>query len=92
MATEWDLGIVGGGCRQPIGNEDEIHRRGDQRHHRQALTDMTTRASTQGSTPFLLAGIVEINGGARLIANIALVENNARLGAQIAKEYATLPR
>lgn len=35
-------------------------------------------------TPWLLARIVEITGGRSLATNIALVENNARLGAQIA--------
>ena len=40
------------------------------------------------ATPYLLGRIVEITGGASLTANIALVRNNARLGAAIAKEYA----
>jgi pseudouridine-5'-phosphate glycosidase len=40
------------------------------------------------ATPFLLGRIVEITGGESLRANIALVKNNARLGAQIAVEYA----
>ncbi|MCR9123869.1 MAG: pseudouridine-5'-phosphate glycosidase [Phyllobacteriaceae bacterium] len=35
-------------------------------------------------TPWLLARIVEITGGRSLVTNIALVENNAKLGAQIA--------
>ncbi len=38
-------------------------------------------------TPYLLARIVEITGGDALEANIALVENNARVAARIAKEY-----
>ena len=42
------------------------------------------------ATPYLLGRIVEITGGASLTANIALVNNNARLGAQIAHEYAAL--
>ena len=36
-------------------------------------------------TPFLLARILELTGGASLKTNIALVENNARLAARIAK-------
>ena len=39
-------------------------------------------------TPFLLKRIVELTNGESLEANIALVLNNARLGALIAKEYA----
>ncbi len=35
-------------------------------------------------TPFLLARLVEMTGGRSLDANIALVKNNARLGARIA--------
>ena len=40
------------------------------------------------ATPYLLGRIVEITEGESLVANIALVENNARLGAEIAREYA----
>ncbi|AZO62733.1 MAG: pseudouridine-5'-phosphate glycosidase [Mesorhizobium sp.] len=36
-------------------------------------------------TPFLLSRILEITGGRSLKTNIALVENNARLAAEIAK-------
>jgi pseudouridine-5'-phosphate glycosidase len=42
------------------------------------------------ATPFLLAKVNEITGGASLKANIALIENNARLGAEIAVAYAGL--
>jgi pseudouridine-5'-phosphate glycosidase len=42
------------------------------------------------ATPFLLGRIVELTGGASLEANIALVNNNARLGAAVAKAYAAL--
>lgn len=41
-------------------------------------------------TPFLLAKIVEESGGKSLEANIALVYNNAKVGAQIAKAYSNL--
>ena len=41
-------------------------------------------------TPFLLKTIVEITGGLSLESNIKLVLNNAKLGAQIAKEYCKL--
>jgi pseudouridine-5'-phosphate glycosidase len=40
-------------------------------------------------TPFLLARIFELTEGRSLAANIALVLNNARLGAQIAHEIST---
>lgn len=41
-------------------------------------------------TPFLLKTIVELTGGDSLESNIKLVLNNARVGAEIAKEYAKL--
>lgn len=44
------------------------------------------------TTPYLLARIVELTGGKSLESNIALVLNNAALGAEIAKEYAELRR
>ena len=42
-------------------------------------------------TPFLLARINDISGGRSLVANIALVRNNAALAAQIAVALAHLP-
>ncbi len=42
------------------------------------------------STPFLLGKIVELSDGKSLEANIALVYNNAKVGAEIAAAYAKL--
>lgn len=42
------------------------------------------------STPYLLKTIVELTGGESLESNIKLVLNNAKVGAQIAKEYSKL--
>lgn len=41
-------------------------------------------------TPFLLKNIVEMTNGESLKANIALILNNAKVGANIAKEYAKI--
>ena len=41
-------------------------------------------------TPFLLARMAELSKGATLRANIALLENNARVAAQIARELSSL--
>lgn len=46
--------------------------------------------SGKDSTPFLLKTIVEITGGDSLESNIRLVLNNAKVGANIAKEYCKL--
>lgn len=55
----------------------------------------TAEAASQGITgkavtPFLLQRIFELTDGQSLTANIALVRNNARLGAEIAAQIATL--
>ncbi|MBY4678858.1 pseudouridine-5'-phosphate glycosidase [Marinobacterium arenosum] len=54
-----------------------------------AVADALAQASHHGVrgkalTPFLLARLNELTGGASLDANIALLENNARLAARIA--------
>lgn len=41
----------------------------------------------QQVTPFLLQRVTELTGGASLRANLGLLHNNARLAAQIAKEF-----
>lgn len=57
----------------------------------QALGDMKKQGiHGKEVTPFLLKRVVEITGGDSLEANIALVLNNAVLGARIAKEYCAL--
>ncbi|XP_073944288.1 uncharacterized protein [Choristoneura fumiferana] len=38
-------------------------------------------------TPFILAAVAEATGGASLAANIALIKNNAQVGADIAVEF-----
>jgi pseudouridine-5'-phosphate glycosidase len=43
-------------------------------------------------TPFLLERIATLTGGASLTTNIALIKNNAALGAQIAVELAKIAR
>ena len=59
----------------------------------QAL-NMADEANVKGKdiTPFLLKTIVELTGGDSLESNIKLVLNNAKLGAQIAKELCNLWR
>ena len=42
------------------------------------------------TTPFLLKTITDITGGDSLESNIHLVINNAKVGAEIAKEYAKI--
>lgn len=57
----------------------------------QAQNDADTFGITgKGVTPYLLQRIFELTEGKSLVANIALVRNNARLAAQIASELGRL--
>ena len=57
----------------------------------EALTELDVRGITgQDVTPFLLARIVERSQGRSLLANLALVRNNAATAAQVAVEYAKM--
>ncbi|AKU17024.1 pseudouridine-5'-phosphate glycosidase [Luteipulveratus mongoliensis] len=90
MAAKWDLGIAGGlAVVNPIPEADEIPAGEMDATIEQALADLD-RLGIHGkdATPYLLGRIVELTGGTSLVANIALVKNNARLGARIAKAYA----
>ncbi len=92
MAAKWRLGLAGGvAIVNPIPVEDEIPADEIGVIIEQALADMDAQGiHGKDATPFLLGRIVEITHGASLTANIALVNNNARLGAQVAREYAAV--
>ncbi|SUZ31926.1 Pseudouridine-5'-phosphate glycosidase [Roseibaca ekhonensis] len=79
------LGLPGGQLiANPIPQADEIPRAVIDGWIAQALDDCAGVAAKE-VTPRLLARIFELSDGASLTANIALVRNNARLGAQIAR-------
>ena len=90
MRSAWSLGLRSGiVVANPIPAEDEIPADEIGAIIDQALGDMDRLGITgKDATPYLLGRIVEITDGASLTANIALVRNNARLGAAIAGEYA----
>jgi pseudouridine-5'-phosphate glycosidase len=90
MRAKDDLAIAGGiSVANPIPAEDEIAHEQIDAIIEQALADMAERGITgKDATPYLLGRIVEITGGASLTANIALVKNNAHLGAEIAAAFA----
>lgn len=57
----------------------------------EAILDMEKEGvKGKDETPYLLSKIVELTGGKSLETNIALVLNNAHLGAKIALEYSKL--
>jgi pseudouridine-5'-phosphate glycosidase len=59
-------------------------------HIRQALAEAREQGIIgQAVTPFLLARVSELSGGASLNANLALLLNNARIAAQIAQHLYT---
>jgi len=82
------LGLKGGQLVvNPIPAEAEIPRAEMLPVVEAALAEATARGiSAKAVTPFLLAKIFEATAGRSLTANIALVLNNARLAAQIARE------
>ena len=92
MEAKWRLGLSGGvAIVNPIRVEDEIPADEIGVIIDRALAEMDARGiHGKQATPFLLGRIVEITEGASLAANIALVNNNARLGAQVATAYAAL--
>ncbi|HST80745.1 MAG TPA: pseudouridine-5'-phosphate glycosidase [Kineosporiaceae bacterium] len=93
MRARWGLGISGGiSIANPISADDEIPADQISGIIEQALDEME-KAGIAGkeATPYLLGRIVELTDGESLRTNIALVKNNARLGAQVATEYAAMP-
>ncbi|MCK5736051.1 MAG: pseudouridine-5'-phosphate glycosidase, partial [Spirochaetaceae bacterium] len=57
----------------------------------EALAEAEKRLITgKEITPFLLAKVSEITDGDSLKSNIALIENNVRLGARTVSAYASL--
>ena len=90
MRAQWALGLPGGlVVANPIPPADEIPAEEIGGVIEEALADLDRLGiGGQAATPYLLGRIVELTGGASLTANIALVRNNARLGAAVAAAYA----
>ncbi|MGF7005758.1 pseudouridine-5'-phosphate glycosidase [Aminobacter sp. BE322] len=86
-ATRGALGLGGGMLvANPVPESDEIpaDRMAGYIEAAQKAAEVQN-ISGKAVTPFLLAKILELTNGASLKTNIALVENNARLAARIAK-------
>ncbi|WP_202906523.1 pseudouridine-5'-phosphate glycosidase [Celeribacter ethanolicus] len=81
------MGVKGGQLvANPIPEMDEIPREVIMPFVETALKEAEDKAiHAKEVTPFLLQRIFELTEGASLTANIALVRNNARLAAEIAK-------
>ncbi|RNL80305.1 pseudouridine-5'-phosphate glycosidase [Nocardioides marmorisolisilvae] len=92
MKAKDELGIAGGiSVANPIPEADEIPHERIDAIIEQALGDLDRLGITgKDTTPYLLGRIVEITGGDSLTANIALVKNNAHLGAEIAAAFSKM--
>ena len=83
-----DMGLVGGMLvTNPIPEEYSM----DPEYINKNIADAIEEANQLGikgkeTTPFLLDKIQKLTGGSSLASNIQLVFNNARLGAEVAKE------
>jgi pseudouridine-5'-phosphate glycosidase len=84
--THWALGMRSAVlvC-QPLSPDEEIPQERITGVIRQVREQARARGiSGQPLTPFLLARLSELTGGASLKANLALLKNNARLAANLA--------
>ena len=93
MRVKWSLGLHGGiSIANPVPAEEEIPADRMTTVIDAALRESEARGIRgKDITPYLLGRLVELSGGESLKTNIALVRNNARLGAALAVAYAALP-
>jgi pseudouridine-5'-phosphate glycosidase len=93
MRAQWSAGVGGGLLiANPIPAAAEIPRTVIDKAISQALTEMEKQGvGGKEATPYLLAKVAAITGGDSLRANMALVRDNARVAAGIAKAHAALP-
>jgi pseudouridylate synthase len=92
LRARWELSTRGGvSIANPIPPADEIPAATIEAEIRAAL-DAATHQGISGkeTTPFLLNRVNVATEGASLRANIALVKNNARLGAEVAAALSSL--
>ena len=92
MKTHWELGLGGGLLiANPLFEEKALDPDLLQQVVEESLKSAEDqKISGKDITPFVLEQIVQKTGGASLEANIALIQNNARVGAGIARAYQNL--
>ncbi|WP_083988978.1 pseudouridine-5'-phosphate glycosidase [Devosia geojensis] len=85
VALQGELGLGGVLVANPIPEADALEAQAIEARIAEAIADAEAAGvSRKDLTPFLLKRIFELTQGKSLAANIALVENNARLAAKIA--------
>jgi pseudouridine-5'-phosphate glycosidase len=93
IETQFSLGMGGVLVANPIPKASELDRATIEGHIVTAIADAEAAGiSRKALTPYLLARMFELTGGESLKANIALVENNARVAAEIAVALAARAR
>jgi pseudouridine-5'-phosphate glycosidase len=87
IRIKWALGLSGGiVLSNPVPAADAMPREEIEAITRQALAECAQQGiGGKAVTPFLLARIKALTGGKSLATNIALVKNNARVGARLAQ-------
>ena len=90
LELKWSLGLEGGALiANPIGPDHEIPAAEMSGYIDRAVAEAAARGvSGKAVTPFILAHLKEITNGRSLMANIALVRSNARVGAALAASCA----
>lgn len=86
IRTKWALGLTGGVVvSNPVPTADAMPKAEIDAITARALNDAASQGITgKAVTPFLLGRIKALTEGRSLTTNIALVKNNARVGAQLA--------
>jgi pseudouridylate synthase len=93
-ATHWMLGLTTGiVVAVPLPEEAALPREEADAAIARAIADAEA-AAIRGpeATPFVLARVAELTNGRSVAANLALIENNARVAAEIAVALARLER
>ena len=92
LKEKWDMNLNGGVLvTNPIPHEYSYDFKEMEKIIDKAMVEMRKQGiKGKDTTPFLLAYIKELTGGNSLESNIALVLNNAVVGAGIAKEFVKL--
>jgi len=85
LALQWELNMGGVLVANPIPQEFEMDAEAIEARIQEAISQAEQQnVSRKDLTPFLLQRIFELTEGKSLVANIALVKNNAAVAAKIA--------
>ena len=89
MKAKWSLGLTGSILvANPIPEDKEVES-GEINKAIEEAIHLAERCGIKGNdvTPFILSNVAKATSNSSLKANLVLVENNARVGAEIAKAY-----